>query len=226
MAGKTAPSEQVRDGHHRLGASMLLAGPPQSKGDPTLATTEFIGHLDAAIASLDVEIAKLTLVRDNVAELRAGFAQPPSDEFVAFETLAKTVVAHPKGGAANMVARKPTTAAAAKRADDAEQQRQARSASQPKTGASRYDYVEVARVANAAVRAGVSPTQAVRRHFNVTDAMGTYLIKAARKQGHEIGRLGANKPLKPASPPSSNVTPIAASKAFTPDDTLRIIDGG
>lgn len=167
-------------------------------------------QLNAWIEEINGQIGKLSDRRQKFVDLLASLGEPA----------AAAPVPAPKPPSTP----RPQTDAAARRAADAERKRQSRAKSQPRTGGSKYDYVEVARVANAAVRAGVSPTQAVRRHFNVTDAMGTYLIKTARKQGHDIEGRQASAPPKPAAP--SNVTPITPGRAFTPDDTRKIIDGG
>lgn len=94
-------------------------------------------------------------------------------------------------------------------------------AERAKPGQSKYDYDEVAELANAAAAAGGSQTEALMNRYNVTKGMAYMLISAARKQGHEITST------KPA-PKASNVTthPAAGPRAFTPDDTLRIIEGG
>lgn len=106
----------------------------------------------------------------------------------------------------------------------------ARQANRP--GASKYDYAEVARIANAATRAEMSMTAAVASKFSVSSAMGSHLIKEARKRGHDIDKSGRG-----AKPVTSNVTsiakpvvtashPAASRAAFTPDDSLKLLQGG
>lgn len=101
-------------------------------------------------------------------------------------------------------------------------------------GTSKYDYAEVARIANAAVRGGESAVSAVASRFGVSVAMGSYLIKTARQKNHHIAK---GKTGKAPVPRPANVTPIAkppaakpvvheGNRSFTPDDTLRIIEGG
>jgi len=94
---------------------------------------------------------------------------------------------------------------------------------------SKYDYAEVARVACAAQRAGEPTARALAQRFKVSEAMGGQLVIEARRRGHDIP--------KRLPRPSTNVTPLLpvaeieidshpASRAFTPADTLRIIEGG
>lgn len=93
----------------------------------------------------------------------------------------------------------------------------------------KYDYAEVAALALDAHAAGVGMASFVEKHLGVNPGMGSYLIKQARERGHDIPTRG--------QVPASNVTPIAkppvakpvvheGNRAFTPDDTLRIIEGG
>lgn len=86
-------------------------------------------------------------------------------------------------------------------------------------GGSRYDYVEVARVALAAQRAGEPMGPAVSRHFGVGKAMGPWLVKEARRRGF---LPAANV----AQPPAAEPVAHQGSRAFTPADTLRILEGG
>lgn len=113
-----------------------------------------------------------------------------------------------------------------RRQRDAERQRRNRAGiKQPKgsPGTSKYDYAEVARIANAAARAGVAPGRAVADRYKVSPQNGAFLVAQARKRGHDIPKLGANKPIKmtaPAKAPASNVTPIAGSRGFTPANCI------
>jgi hypothetical protein len=97
--------------------------------------------------------------------------------------------------------------------------------------ATKYDYVEVARIAGAAVRASEPSNGAVAQRFGVSKDMADQLIYRARKLGHDIPRRGD----KPKT--RSNVAPIArpptpkpvvheGNRAFTPGDTLQMIEGG
>lgn len=102
-----------------------------------------------------------------------------------------------------------------------------------KTNVRKYDYTEVARVANAAQRAGEPSRRAVAQRFSISVAAAGKLIQAVRAAGHEVAASKTGRPLKPAP---SNVTPIARPepsidtanlsgvRAFTPDDTLKLLD--
>lgn len=100
-------------------------------------------------------------------------------------------------------------------------------------GGSKYDYGEVARIAAAAQRANLPMGKAVSQRFQVSDAMGSFLVVEARKRGHDIPKLskGGRKPTGPSNvTPITKVEPVAdapvGTRAFTPDDTLRILQGG
>lgn len=103
-----------------------------------------------------------------------------------------------------------------------------KAAAPSRPGGSKYDLAEVARIANAAARAGEPMRRAVAQRFGVTEGNADQIIVKARSVGHEIARR-SDKP--------SNVTPIAkqpavkpvvheGNRAFTPADTLQIIEGG
>lgn len=107
-----------------------------------------------------------------------------------------------------------------------------------KPGESKYDYAEVARIANAAVEAGEPIARSVALHLSTSEANASKLIQSARQRGHVIGKGRTGRP-----PTPSNVTPITAAdvntaghpaatrpgpqpgaRAFTPDDTLKLLD--
>lgn len=112
-------------------------------------------------------------------------------------------------------------------------ERAKRAASQPTTGVSKYDYSEIARVASAAERAGLPMGPAVSSRLGVSKAVGPWLVKEARRRGFDV----PTSKTKVARAASTNVTPIAqppaakpvvheGNRAFTPADTLQIIEGG
>lgn len=115
----------------------------------------------------------------------------------------------------------PSTTVAASRAP------KPKTAAPFKPRASAYDRAEVARVANAAVRAGESMRRAVALRFGITENSATKQIKLARQHGHHIepGRVGR----PPKSATSGNVSPVVkavprpGARAFTPDDTLKLL---
>lgn len=128
----------------------------------------------------------------------------------------------------------PDEALEARRASDRERKKNQRHGvkAPPKPGAggtSKYDYAEVARIAHVAHDRGESMSHAVVARFGVTPVMGSWLVREARRRGHDIPsrQKPATTNVTPLLPVAETVGhPAAGPRAFTPADTLRIIEGG
>lgn len=104
----------------------------------------------------------------------------------------------------------------------------------PSPDAPKYDYAEVARVANAALRGGLALGPAVASRFEVSREMGAWLVAEARRRGHVIPKAPKNpaqtqrnvSPIAKDPPASVATHPAAGPRAFTPDDTLKLLQGG
>lgn len=86
--------------------------------------------------------------------------------------------------AAPVAATKPAIKPATPKAKVAKQ-----STKRPSPGKSKYDYIEVARVARAAFDRGESMPRAVAAAFNVNDGMASWLLNKARKDGYDVPRV-------------------------------------
>lgn len=164
---------------------------------------EVPGQLQAWIHEIDVEVDRLMTQRGSLVVALDAF-----DGLLAAD-VALHVALVP--GSPKLVEQpKPSKAEPAKKA----------AAKNSAPGQSKYDYAEVARIANAAFRAGEPTNGAVASRFGVGKDMADQLIYKARKLGHDILRRGD----KPAQ---TNVTTIAtASRAFTPDSARELLDNG
>lgn len=198
-------------------------------------------QLQAWIDEIDIAVGELTLRR--IAFVRAleafdtptpATTEPHTEPAPVDQPTAKNLGGRPRS------ALPPDKALEHRRQRDAERQQRRRSgvkAPARSNGTSKYDYAEVARVANAAIRAGIRPTTALIQKYDVKDAMAAWLMKEARKRGFEIGRLGSTKPAVPTpsradsapalhvvQPAQSSHTSPPAGGAFTPADALKLLD--
>lgn len=180
-------------------------------------------QLQVWIGEIDVKVAELTLQRIAFSRALEALGEPTQAiQLVTASSTATTVTVN-KPVVQREPAPKVTKTASKTGALRQQRHRAGVKALAGSNGLPKYDYAEVARVANAGVRAGIRPATALMQRYGVKDAMGQWLIREARKRGHEIGRLGATKPLKPTATTATSVHHPAAGTAFTPDDTLKLL---
>lgn len=183
-------------------------------------------QLKSWINELNGQIGMLTEQRDMLASTLAILDGSAFDDAPAPP---KNVGGRPRA------ALTPDEALEARRASDRERKKNQRRGikAPPKPGAggtSKYDYAEVASVARAAHDRGEPMGQAVATRFGATPVMGSWLVREARRRGHDIpGRQSKPTNVTPLLPVADIETvghPAAGPRAFTPADTLKLLQGG
>lgn len=183
-----------------------------------MAIEEPQAQLTAWIEALDAELEALTARREAFVVALTTFGGRPA---IAVGKVAAPVVSTVvlDGGEARREAQRKA---------DRERKARERGAKPAAPAAGpKYDYAIVASVAREAHAQGRPMGAAVAKRFDVSTEMGGWLIREARKRGHEVP--GRASPVSPTplrvvgAPVTADNHP--ASRAFTPDDAMRLIDG-